>query len=79
MKKIIFYSNDQIIFNPDSIFIECGEWENYNARIVVKKGLDHYTLSVYKTYDQAKNILDYMFYEISENYEALFFKGKETE
>lgn len=42
MKKITFYSNDQIIFNPDSIFIECGEWENYNARIVAKKGLDHF-------------------------------------
>ncbi|MDY6232802.1 hypothetical protein [Peptostreptococcus porci] len=79
MKKIIFYSNDQIIFNPDSIFIECGKWENANARIVVKKGLDYYILSEYETYKEAKNILDYMFYGISENYEALFFKGKGIE
>lgn len=73
MEKITLYSNDQIIFNPDSIFIECGEWKNYNARIVAKKGLDYYTISVCKTYDQAKNILDDMFYEIAEKYDGLFF------
>lgn len=25
MKKITFYSNDQIIFNPDCVFIERGK------------------------------------------------------
>ena len=75
----MFISNDQIIFNPDSILIESGEWKNYNARIVAKKGLDYYTLSVCKTYDQAKNILDDMFYEIAEKYDGLFFKGTEME
>lgn len=79
MKKITLYFNDQIIFNPDCIFIEHGKWNNYNARIVAKKGLDYYILLEYETYKEAKNELDDMYKGIAKNYEGLIFKGKEME
>lgn len=79
MEKITLYSNDQIIFNPDCIFIERGKWENYNARIVAKKGLDYYTLLEYETYEEAKNELDYMYKGLAKNYGGLFFKETEME
>lgn len=79
MEKITLYFNDQIIFNPDCIFIECGKWENANARIVAKKGLDYYILSEYETYKEAKNELDDMYKGIAENYEGLFFEETEME
>ncbi|MDY4561375.1 MAG: hypothetical protein SO435_06635 [Peptostreptococcus porci] len=74
MKKITLYFNDQIIFNPDCVFVERGKWNNYNARIVAKKGLDYYILLEYETYKEAKNELDDIYKGIAKNYEGLFFK-----
>lgn len=79
MKKITLYSNDQIVFNPDCVFIERGKWNNYNARIVAKKGLDYYILLEYETYEEAKKELNDMYKGIVKNYEGLFFKETEME